>query len=83
MSHARTFPDIFVPGQTYAPVRWDFSDLEQVCARYLNDEPARREIAERALAVLHEALSEKSFVQTFGGLLQRLGCELRGMPAAS
>lgn len=83
MGHARTFPDIFVPGRTYAPVHWDFSDLEQVCTRYLNDEPARCEIAERALAVLHEALSEKSFVQTFGGLLQRLGCKVSGVPAAS
>ena len=72
MSHVRTWPDIFVAGETYAPVRWDYADLAEVCARYLDDEPARRRMAERARAVLIEALGEAAFVETFGTLLTRL-----------
>ena len=73
MGHLRTYPDVFVAGETYAPVQWDYSDLEQVCMRYLDDEPTRRRIADRALAVLTEALQEASFVEAFGSLLHKIG----------
>lgn len=75
--HLRTYPDIFVAGQTYAPVKWDYSDLAAVCARYLEDESARRRIADRARAVLLEALGEAAFLRTFGLLLERLGLQTR------
>ena len=29
---ARTYPNIFVAGETYAPVKWDYADLAEVCA---------------------------------------------------
>lgn len=29
MEHLSTFPDFFVPGETYVPVKWDLSDLEK------------------------------------------------------
>jgi hypothetical protein len=73
MDHVRTWPDIFVADETYAPVKWDYSDLEEVCARYLADEPARRRIADRAYVALTSGLEEQSFVQAFGALLERLG----------
>ena len=73
MSHVRTYPDIFVPGETYAPVKWDYSDLSEVCARYLDDEPERLRMAARARAVLLEALGEQAFIERFGLLLNQLG----------
>jgi len=73
MGHVRTYPDIFVAGETYAPVKWDYADLGEVCAKYLEDEPARQRIADRAHAVLIEALGEPAFVHTFGSLLEQLG----------
>jgi hypothetical protein len=78
MDHVHTWPNIFVAGETYAPVKWDYSDLEAVCARYLADEPARRRIADRAHEVLISALEEKSFVSAFEAMLKRLG-----LPAAA
>ena len=77
MGHLRTYPDVFVPGLTYAPVAWDYSDLAEVCAKYLEDDPARTKIAERARAVLLDALEEASFVDTFGALLGKLGLQMR------
>ena len=38
MSHVVTRPDIFEPGKTYLPVRWDLSDLEDVVMRALADQ---------------------------------------------
>lgn len=57
MGHVETAPDIFVPGVTYVPVRWDYADLPEVCARYLADAEARRRIVARAHAVLMESLT--------------------------
>ena len=69
MSHAETAPDIFVPGVTYAPVRWDYADLADVCARYLADTEARQRIVERAYAVLTESLTAGWFIDRLRGVL--------------
>jgi hypothetical protein len=69
MGHARTYPDIFVDGQTYAAVRWDFSNLAEVCAHYLDNEPERLRIANRAREVLLESMTPAAFVPRFGQVL--------------
>jgi len=65
MEHVETAPDLFVPGETYVPVAWDYSDLAEVAARYLDDEPLRRRIAEQARERLLAALSREWFVERF------------------
>ncbi len=77
MSHLRTYPDIFVPGLTYAPVKWDYSDLSEVCARYLEDEPERLRVVARARGVLLEALGEAAFIERFGFVLDQLNLQPR------
>lgn len=62
MSHVETNPDIFKPYQTYVPVQWDFSDLEEKCSYYLEHDVERQHIAERAFNVLDE------FYKTDGGM---------------
>ena len=52
MSHIRTAPDIFVPGETYVPVRWDFADLAETCESYLARPEELSRIARNAHAVL-------------------------------
>ena len=69
MSHIETAPDIFVAGVTYAPVRWDYADLPEVCARYLADTNARRQIVERARAVLMESLTAGWFIDRLRGVV--------------
>ena len=80
MSHLTTRPAAFVAGVTYAPVRWDYADLEEVCARYAADEPARKRIADRALQELRTCFSSVWFVGVFEELLARL--ELAGSDGA-
>ena len=69
MSHIRTEPNIFIPYETYVPVRWDFSDLADVCARYLADDAARNAITQHAYQVLSEYYTTFGFLKTFRGIL--------------
>jgi hypothetical protein len=75
MSHIRTEPNIFIPGETYVPVRWDFSDLAEVCARYLADDEARNAITARAYQVLSEYYSSFGFLKSFHKILARAGVQ--------
>jgi hypothetical protein len=72
-SHLRTMPDLLVPGETYLPVAWDFSNLEAVCAPYLADEARRRALAETARARLLDALRAESFLDRLAAVLKQTG----------
>jgi len=65
MGHVETEPNIFVPYETYVPVAWDYSNLREVCDRYLNDETERRRVAANAYRMLNEGLSKRWFVERF------------------
>jgi hypothetical protein len=75
MSHVRTEPNIFIPGETYVPVRWDYGDLAEVCARYLADDDERNRIAAQAYRVLSEYYSQSGFLTCFSRLLTRAGVQ--------
>jgi hypothetical protein len=72
MGHVRTNPDIFVPGETYVPVRWDYADLVEKCEYYLNHETERARIADHAYVVLAESYQKHRLVATFAELLDRI-----------
>lgn len=57
MEHLESLCDIYRPGETYAPVRWDFSDLEETVARLTSRPDECRAMAERAYAALRDYLS--------------------------
>jgi Glycosyl transferases group 1 len=82
MGHVSSLPDLFVPGVTYAPVRWDYSDLEQVCAEYLGDEAKRSRLVAEARRRLLACLEPGWFVDRFGELLSRLDGEALPSPVA-
>ena len=71
MAHVETAPDIFIPGVTYAPVKWDYSDLPQVCAHYLEDEARRRQMVEQAYAAVMASQRPDWFVRRIETLLER------------
>lgn len=75
MGHARTEPNIFVPGETYVPVKWDYSNLAEVCARYLADDEARNRITSQAYRVLSDYYANSGFLTTFSKLLAQAGVQ--------
>lgn len=54
MSHLVTEPNIFVPGETYVPVKWDGSDLVETCLEYLDSPEKTTKIAEGARRACRE-----------------------------
>ncbi|MEK9967988.1 MAG: hypothetical protein VW600_02555 [Ferrovibrio sp.] len=45
MSHLETWPNWYVPGFTYLPIKWDLSDMDEVLASIAADQPRTTEIA--------------------------------------
>ena len=54
MSHVRTFPEVFLPGKTYVPLRWDSSDLLPQVQQALADVPGRQRMRETAFELMHQ-----------------------------
>ena len=69
MSHMRTDPDVFVPNETYVPLRWDFTDLDDQVAAYLGNERRRLEIARNAWEAMHRYARSGRFVDQHARLL--------------
>jgi hypothetical protein len=62
VSHLRTRPDVFVAGETYVPVRWDFADVPEKLRYYLaNPEEAAR-IAGNATRVMRNYFKQRQIV---------------------
>lgn len=62
MGHLDTLPDLYRPGETYLPVRWDFSDLEEVTRQALADADLRHHIANNAFNTCRDYIQSKAFV---------------------
>jgi hypothetical protein len=62
MSHVATYPDIFILGETYLPVAWDYSNLEEVCTGVLQNTEQRDQIRRTARETLLKALTAQSFI---------------------
>ena len=70
MGHVETDPDLFVPGETYVPLRWDLSDFDEVVRGLLAD-PARRErIARAAFQKMQDYARSSRFVEQMTPLWQ-------------
>jgi len=62
MAHVKTEPNIFIPFETYIPVAWDFSDLEEKVTYYLENTTAREKIIQSAYDVLQSYIRDKVFI---------------------
>ena len=62
MDHLETLPDIYRAGETYLPVKWDFSDLEEVVQRVLADEALCRHLTSNAYETIAAYVKEARFV---------------------
>jgi hypothetical protein len=58
MSHLLTWPDVYIPYETYIPLKWDGSDLLEQAERYLNNEKERRRIAGNAYEQYQRQLAD-------------------------
>ncbi len=73
MSHLVTEPDVFVPHETYVPIRWDFDDLDDVVASFLGDDRRRLEIVHNAWDAMHRYARGGHFVDQLARLFETGG----------
>jgi hypothetical protein len=71
MSHIKTWPDIYIPYETYVPVNWDGTDIIEKAETYLANDQERRRIAENAYEQYNVQLAglEDRFATLFRDLL--------------
>jgi hypothetical protein len=73
MAHLETIPDVFVPNETYVPLRWDFEDLGEAVATHLSNETARLRIATNAWDAMHAYARSDRFVDQLDRLFAPAG----------
>ncbi|MCC5943257.1 MAG: hypothetical protein JJU37_17065 [Balneolaceae bacterium] len=58
MSHVNTWPDVYLPYETYVPFQWNAEDLNDKIEEYLNNDEKRKKISKNALDVYMNALNQ-------------------------
>jgi hypothetical protein len=71
MEHLRTEPNIYYPNETYVPVRWDLSDLEEKCRYYLNHPKEAQAIIRRASQVYREFFDQNRYISLMEEALKK------------
>lgn len=72
MSHLETWPNVYQPGKTYIPYKWDFSDFEDVLTDALANTQKCQEIAHHAQAIYRSAIhNSEEWRNRFVGLLKK------------
>lgn len=69
MAHLQTEPDIFVPYDSYVPLRWDLSDLAEKVRHYLAHPEERCRIARNARARLRAWATSDGFARQMRPLI--------------
>lgn len=65
-----TKPNIFIPGETYVPIRWDFRDLEEKCNYYLTHPEEMNRIVRNARRAYEDHFRTNEFVEIIRTLIQ-------------
>jgi glycosyltransferase involved in cell wall biosynthesis len=63
VSHIDVFPNIFIPYETYVPVKLDLSDLAEKCEYYLNYDSKRIEITNNARKTFLREFTAEKFIK--------------------
>ena len=71
MSHIETAPDIFVPWETYVPVKWGLSDFEETVRTLVADASLRHKIARQAFETLHDWVTSDQFARAMAPLFSK------------
>lgn len=64
MSHVDTQPNIFIPFETYVPVRWDLQDVAEKCHYYLQNPEEADRIIQNARHIYTDYFKQNGFVKT-------------------
>jgi hypothetical protein len=63
-------PDIYIPWETYIPVRWDLKDVEEKCRYHLQHWDEAQQIIKNARHAYESYYQNREFVKTIGKIIQ-------------
>jgi hypothetical protein len=71
MGHLQTWPNVYIPGETYVPLGWDGADIIEKTECFLANDRERKRIAQNAFEQYQKELAglEDRFYALFRGLL--------------
>jgi len=72
MDHIITYPNIYIPNETYIQTNVDFSDLGEICRYYASNENERKRIVRNALEVYRDYFKKQKFVEKITNTIQRI-----------
>ena len=72
MEEIELSPAFYRPFETYVPVQWDLSDLEDKVRHYIANVQERERIVGNAAAELEKIFAEKQFLTVIDSILKRL-----------
>src|SRR5690606_36460709 len=81
MSHVRTDPDIYLDGETYVSVAWDYKDLAEKVDFYSCNTEERNRIVDNARQVMRGYMKNLQFLKQMTPVFQLAHGET--VPAAS
>ncbi|WP_316753565.1 glycosyltransferase family 1 protein [Pedobacter gandavensis] len=58
MEHLQTYPDLYLPGETYVPLRWDMADLEEQIYLIKDQYPHYCQIAENGASLYRSSIHD-------------------------
>jgi len=61
MGHLTTYPDIFIPYETYVPIAWDFSDFPEKFTYYIAKPDERLRITKNAYQIGYQFFKDEKF----------------------
>jgi hypothetical protein len=68
MSHLRVLPDVFVPFETYVPLKWDLSDFGEKVEHYLRNHEGRSRIVRQGFEANATWVRSQDFAGTIAGM---------------
>ncbi len=71
IEHINIFPEVLIPGETYVPVKWDLSDLEEKIVYYLENQTERDRIINNACNIYQKAMSADTFVERVKEIVEK------------
>lgn len=72
MSHMLTEPNIYRAGETYASIKWDFSDLEEVFQYYMDHPAEASEMTDNATRVFRDYFRNDLFIQKMQEIMTKI-----------
>jgi hypothetical protein len=71
MDHLMVTPEVFSPGKTYVPLRWDLEDFEDKVDYYLRHDDERRAICDAAFHLNREFLMSDEIPRQITGIVHQ------------